>query len=95
MSEEGHLVGEKETYFDQNQFMKQNTFSHVRDGDARHDDQRSDHVSLSPGFEDQAIWVGRFLHHALREESQWSHRESVLVDGRVREEGRGRVGSET
>lgn len=41
--------------------MQQHTPSHVRQGYARHDDERPDHESLGPCFKNETIWVARSL----------------------------------
>lgn len=39
--------------------MEEDSSSHVGHGDECHDDQRSNHESLSPCFKDEAFWICR------------------------------------
>lgn|SRR5687767_5133279 len=41
------------TYLDQNQFVKENTLTHICESNSAHDDQRTDHEALRPCFKNQ------------------------------------------
>lgn len=45
--------------------MQQNTMSHVGDGDAGQNNQRTDHETFGPTFEDEAIGVSDFVDKSL------------------------------
>jgi hypothetical protein len=47
------------SYLDENQFVKKDTTSDIRQCDTDHDDNRSDHEALSPRFKDEAIGISR------------------------------------
>jgi hypothetical protein len=53
------------SYFDQDQFMQQYTTAHIGDGDTGHDNNRTNHESLSPCLENEA-WARGFGDVAIR-----------------------------
>lgn len=46
------------TYLDQNELVKENSSSHVGNGDAGHDDERSNHEALAPCLENEIFVRG-------------------------------------
>ena len=45
--------------------MKNRTFAHIGHCNTGHDDERSNHITLRPCFQNKAIWIGRPFHETL------------------------------
>jgi hypothetical protein len=60
LESDGGLGARDATHLDQDQLMKQDPPPHIGHCDATHNDERADHESLSPCFQDEAVRICRF-----------------------------------
>lgn len=67
MKENPEAMPDAEEELEQNELVKYHASSHVGHGNTRHDDERSNHVALSPSLKNEPIWISRPLDETLLE----------------------------